>query len=118
MREMAVGDLALFYHSNAKPPGVAGVCRISREAYPDATQFDEKSKYFDAKSKIEDPRWSMVDVAFVEKFDEEVSLQALKDDPALEGMLVTQKGSRLSVQPVAKKHFKRVLKMAGAKTKF
>jgi len=117
MREMAVGDLALFYHSNAKPPGVAGVCRISREAYPDATQFDEKSKYFDAKSKIEDPRWSMVDVAFVEKFDEEVSLQALKDDPALEGMLVTQKGSRLSVQPVAKKHFKRVLKMAGAKTK-
>jgi len=117
MREMAVGDLALFYHSNAKPPGVAGVCRISREAYPDATQFDEKSKYFDAKSQIEDPRWSMVDVAFVEKFDEEVSLQALKDDPALEGMLVTQKGSRLSVQPVAKKHFKRVLKMAGAKTK-
>jgi predicted RNA-binding protein with PUA-like domain len=117
MREMAVGDLALFYHSNAKPPGVAGVCRISREAYPDATQFDEKSKYFDAKSQIEDPRWWMVDVAFVEKFDEEVSLQALKDDPALEGMLVTQKGSRLSVQPVAKKHFKRVLKMAGAKTK-
>ena len=118
MREMAVGDLALFYHSNAKPPGVAGVCRISREAYPDATQFDEKSKYFDAKSKMEDPRWSMVDVAFVEKFDEAVSLQELKDDSALEGMLVTQKGSRLSVQPVAKKHFKRVLKMAGAKTKF
>ena len=117
MRGMAVGDLALFYHSNAKPPGVAGVCRISREAYPDATQFDQKSKYFDPKSQIEDPRWSMVDVAFVEKFDEEVSLQALKDDPALEGMLVTQKGSRLSVQPVAKKHFKRVLKMAGAKTK-
>ena len=118
MREMALGDLALFYHSNAKPPGVAGVCRISREAYPDATQFDEKSKYFDAKSKMEDPRWSMVDVAFVEKFDEAVSLQELKDDSALEGMLVTQKGSRLSVQPVAKKHFKRVLKMAGAKTKF
>ena len=117
MREMAEGDLVLFYHSNAKPPGVAGVCRIRREAYPDDTQFDKKSQYYDAKSKKEDPRWSMVDVEFVEKFDEEISLQAMKDDRALEGMRVTQKGSRLSVQPVDKKHFKRVLKMAKAKTK-
>ena len=117
MREMAEGDLVIFYHSNAKPPGAAGVCRVSREAYPDDTQFDKNSKYHDPKSKKEDPRWSLVEVAFVEKFAEPVSLQALKDDPALEGMLVTQKGSRLSVQPVDKKHFKRVLKMAGAKTK-
>ncbi|MGB5311697.1 MAG: EVE domain-containing protein [Polyangiales bacterium] len=117
MREMAEGDLVLFYHSNAKPPGVAGVCRIRCEAYPDDTQFDEKSQYYDAKSKKEDPRWSMVDVEFVEKFDEEISLQAMKDDRALEGMRVTQKGSRLSVQPVDKEHFKRVLKMAKAKTK-
>ena len=58
MRDMAEGDLALFYHSNAKPPGVAGVCRITREAYPDDAQFDRKSPYFDAKSKKEDPRWS------------------------------------------------------------
>jgi predicted RNA-binding protein with PUA-like domain len=117
MREMAAGDLVVFYHSNAKPPGAAGVCRICREAYPDDTQFDKKSTYYDAKSKKEDPRWSLVDVEFVEKFEEPVSLQALKDDSALEGMLVTQKGSRLSVQPVEKKHFNRVLKMAGAKTK-
>lgn len=117
MREMAEGDLALFYHSNAKPPGVTGICRISRAAYPDDTQFDPKGKYYDPKSKKEDPRWSMVDVAFVEKFDEVVSLQALKDDPTLEGMKVIQKGSRLSVQPLEKAHFKRVLKMAGAKTK-
>jgi predicted RNA-binding protein with PUA-like domain len=117
MREMADGDLVLFYHSNAKPPGVAGVCRVSRAAYPDDTQFNKKSKYYDAKSKKEDPRWSMVDVTFVEKLDEVISLQALKDDPALEEMRVTQKGSRLSVQPVEKKHFKRVLKMGGAKTK-
>jgi len=117
MREMAEGDLILFYHSNAKPPGVAGVCRVRREAYPDDTQFDKKSQYYDAKSKKEDPRWSMVDVEFVEKFDEEISLQAMKDDRALEGMRVTQKGSRLSVQPVDKKHFKRVLKMAKAKTR-
>jgi len=117
MREMAEGDLVIFYHSNAKPPGAAGVCRVSREAYPDDTQFDKNSKYHDPKSKKEDPRWSLVQVAFVEKFAEPISLQALKDDPALEGMLVTQKGSRLSVQPVEKKHFKRVLKMAGATTK-
>jgi predicted RNA-binding protein with PUA-like domain len=117
MREMAEGDLALFYHSNAKPPGVAGICRITRAAYPDDTQFDKKSHYFDPKSKKEDPRWSMVDVTFVEKLDEFVPLQALKDDPQLEGMRVTQKGSRLSVQPVEKKHFKRVLKMGRAKTR-
>jgi predicted RNA-binding protein with PUA-like domain len=117
MREMAAGDLALFYHSNAKPPGVAGICRICRAAYPDDTQFDEKSSYYDSKSKKEAPRWSMVDVEFVEKFDELVPLQMLKDDPALKEMRVTQKGSRLSVQPVDKSHFKRVLKMAGAKTR-
>ena len=117
MRDMAEGDLALFYHSNAKPPGIAGICRIAREAYPDPTQFDRKSGYYDPKSKKDDPRWSRVDVEFVEKFDEEISLQALKDDPALEGMRVTQKGSRLSIQPVDEKHFKHVLKLAKAKTK-
>jgi len=117
MREMVEGDLVIFYHSNAKPPGAAGVGRICREAYPDETQFNKKSRYYDAKSKKEDPRWSLVDVEFVEKFGELVSLQTLKDDPALEGMRVTQKGSRLSVQPVDKGHFKRVLKMAGAKTR-
>ena len=117
MRDMAEGDLALFYHSNAKPPGVAGICRIVREAYPDPTQFDRKSEYYDPKSNKDDPRWSMVDVEFVEKFAEEVSLQTLKDEPALEEMRVTQKGSRLSVQPVEKKHFKKVLKMANAQTK-
>jgi len=115
--DMRVGDLILFYHSNAKPPGVAGVCRIKKEAYPDPTQFDAKSKYYDPKSKKEEPRWSLVDVAFVEKFDDEIPLQTLKDTPALEGMRVTQKGARLSVQPVDKKHFKQVLKMAKAKTK-
>ncbi len=117
MREMAVGDLAIFYHSSAKPSGAAGVGKISREAYPDDSQFDEKSEYYDQKSKKDDPRWSMVDVSFVEKFEELVPLHALKSDPKLEGMRVTQKGSRLSVQPVDKAHFRRVLKMAGATTK-
>lgn len=117
MREMVIGDLAIFYHSNAQPPGAAGVARICRAAYPDDTQFDKKSQYYDPKSKKDDPRWSMVDVEFVESFDEVVSLAALKEDPALEGMRVTQKGSRLSVQPVDKAHFQRVLKKAGAKLK-
>ena len=85
-------------------------------AYADPTQFDRKSEYYDPKSKKEDPRWSMVDVEFVEKFDNEVSLQTLKEEPALEEMRVTQKGSRLSVQPVEKKHFKKVLKIANAQT--
>lgn len=117
MRDMVEGDLVIFYHSSAQPTGAVGVGRICREAYPDDTQFNKKSKFYDAKSKKDDPRWSLVDVEFVEKFGETVSLQALKDDSALEGMRVTQKGSRLSVQPVEKGHFKRVLRMAGAKTK-
>jgi predicted RNA-binding protein with PUA-like domain len=117
MRDMSVGDLAIFYHSSTRPPGAAGVCRVCREAYPDHTQFDENGEYYDPKSDEQSPRWWMVDVEFVEKFPELVSLQTMKDDPKLEGMKVTQKGSRLSVQPVEKQHFKRVLELAGAKTK-
>jgi predicted RNA-binding protein with PUA-like domain len=115
--EMREGDLVLFYHSNAKPPGVAGVARVCREAYPDATQFDRRSQYHDPKSKRDDPRWLLVDVEFVERFDEVVSLADLKADPALEGMKVTQKGQRLSVQPVDEPHFRHILKVAGAKTR-
>jgi predicted RNA-binding protein with PUA-like domain len=117
MRDMAVGDLAIFYHSSTKPPGAAGVCKIVRAAHPDDTQFDDKSQYYDPKSTKDDPRWSMVDVSFVEKFADLVPLQTLKDDPELEDMRVTQRGSRLSVQPVEKAHFKRVLALAKAKTK-
>ncbi|MFW6051056.1 MAG: EVE domain-containing protein [Myxococcota bacterium] len=114
---MREGDLVLFYHSNARPPGVAGVARVCREGYPDPTQFDPKSNYYDAKSKKEKPRWYRVDVAFVERFAELVPLDALKAEPALEGMKVIQKGQRLSVQSVDRKHFRHVLKMAGACTK-
>ena len=82
---------AIFYHSSAKPPGAAGIARICCEAYPDPTQFDQKGKHYDPKSKKDDPRWSLVDVEFVEKFAEEIPLQTLKEDPALEGMRVTRK---------------------------
>jgi predicted RNA-binding protein with PUA-like domain len=117
MREMNSGDLVLFYHSNARPPGVAGVARVAKRAYPDHTQFDPKSNYYDPKSDPDDPRWWMVDVEYVETLPRLVSLDELKDDAALEGMLVTRKGQRLSVQPVEKEHFKHVLKLGKAKTR-
>lgn len=112
---MQIGDLVIFYHSSADPAGPAGLARVCSAAYPDPTQFDAKSEYFDPKSKPEDPRWFLVDVEFVEKFAEVVPLAALKAERALKDMLVVQRGQRLSVQPVAPRHFKRVLQMAGSK---
>lgn len=112
MREMKLGDQVLFYHSNAKPPGIVGLGEIVREHYPDPFQFDESSDYFDPKSPKDNPRWSAVDVGFVEKFPAMLSLNEIKEDPIYEGMLVIQKGSRLSVQPVEEKHYKLVLKRA------
>jgi predicted RNA-binding protein with PUA-like domain len=117
LRAMKIGDLVLFYHSNADPPGVAGVARVCREAYPDSSQFDPRSDYYDAASKPEDPRWSLVDVEFVEELAEVVPLDVLKEDESLDGMLVRKRGMRLSVQPVERKHFARVLELGKAKTK-
>jgi predicted RNA-binding protein with PUA-like domain len=117
LRAMQVGDLVLFYHSNADPPGVAGVARVCREAYPDSSQFDPKSDYYDSASKPEDPRWSLVDVEFVEELPLLVPLDTLKEDESLEGMLVRKRGMRLSVQPVEREHFARVLKLGKSKTK-
>jgi predicted RNA-binding protein with PUA-like domain len=98
--EMRIGDGVLFYHSNASPPGVAGLARVVKEAYPDPSAQDPGSRYFDPKASEEDPRWFMVEIGFVERFPEIVPLDALKDTPGLEQMLVTRR-SRLSVQPVA-----------------
>ena len=115
MRKMSKGDLVLFYHSSTKPAGVAGIVRVAREAYVDPTQFDQKSPYFD-KKQPDEPRWDCVDVAFVERFEALVPLSALKDEKSLSEMAVVQKGSRLSVSPVLKKHFVKVLRMASATT--
>ncbi len=116
--EMAVGDLVFFYHSNAKPPGVAGVARVCSETHPDPTQFDSKSKYFDPKADGDDPRWWLVDIEHVETFRELISLDTLKAHAdALEGMMLIKRGIRFSVQPVDAKHFAYVLKLAGANTK-
>jgi predicted RNA-binding protein with PUA-like domain len=112
MRAMKVGDEVLFYHSSANPPGVAGVARVRREAYPDQHQFDRRSKYFDAKSDPDDPRWSMVDIEFVAKAEEVVGLPEIKADPALADMELVRYG-RLSVQAARKDEFERVKKMAG-----
>jgi predicted RNA-binding protein with PUA-like domain len=112
MRAMKVGDEVLFYHSNASPPGVAGIARVCREAYPDPAQFDEKSKYYDAKSTRDDPRWDMVDIEFVAKADETVGLPEIKADGALADMELVRYG-RLSVQSVKKEEFDRVKRMAG-----
>lgn len=114
-KEMQVGDLALFYHSNATPPGVAGVARVASDPYADSTQFDAKSEYHDPKSNPDNPRWWLVDFEFVAKFDELLPLETLKTDKILQEMVVCQKGTRLSITPVEKPHFTRVLKLAGCK---
>ena len=108
--DMKVGDLVLFYHSNAKPPGVAGIARVSREGYPDHFAWDESSKYFDKRSTVENPVWMMVDVEFEERFADVVSLEELKEAPELDGMHVTRRGQRLSVQEVEPAHFQFVRK--------
>jgi predicted RNA-binding protein with PUA-like domain len=111
--EMEIGDLALFYHSNTKPPGVAGIARVASSAYPDPTQWDPASKYFDEKSSEDQPRWLLVDFEFVAAFDEPVPLERLKGDTRLDGMLILRRGNRLSITPVEPKHFRRVCQLAG-----
>jgi predicted RNA-binding protein with PUA-like domain len=111
MKEMKVGDLVLYYYSSSDPIGVAGVAKVVKEAYPDPTQFDPSSKYFDPKSTKENPRWVAVDVRFVSAFSELLTLEELKNNAFFEDMLVVQKGMRLSVQPVAEKHFNKILKL-------
>lgn len=112
MKEMKVGDEILFYHSSTEPPGVAGLAKVCREAYPDHTSWDPKSDYFDPRSTPTTPLWMMVDVEFVAKFDALISLDQLRQTPELEQMRVLQRGSRLSVQPVLKSEFEVVLKLA------
>ncbi len=112
MKDMKEGDLVLFYHSNAEPSGVAGIAKISHAAQPDKTQFDKKSEYYDERATKEKPQWFCVQVEYVEKFKHVVSLADLRGQSSLANMLVLKKGSRLSVQPVEKKHFDIVKKLA------
>jgi len=113
--DMKVGDGVLYYHSNAKPPGVAGVAEIVREGYPDFTSWDPEDHHFDPKSSEENPRWFMVDLRFVEQFADLVSLSELKEEAGLDGLGVTRKGNRLSVQPVSLEHFEHIVAMGRAR---
>ncbi len=115
--DMKVGDGVLFYASNAEPSGVTGVAEIARAAYPDPFAFEPGHKYHDPKSDPDNPTWYMVDIRFVEKFPEIVPLSTLKETRGLDKMVVTQKGSRLSVQPVTKEEFGIVLKLGRKKGK-
>ena len=107
--QMKVGDLAFFYHSNCKPPAVVGIMTIASEAYPDHTQFDPKSRYYDAKSDRENPRWLLVDVKYKRKLKREITLQELKENKKLEDFRLNQKGNRLSVIPVKKSEWDLIL---------
>jgi len=109
--KMKKGDLVLFYHSNANPPGVVGMAKVVRTGYPDHTARDPQSNYYDPKSTEEDPRWYMVDIEFVEKFPRLVSLPEIKDHPQLQEMVLVRR-SRLSVQPVRPHEFETIVSLA------
>lgn len=109
--EMKPGDGVLFYASNAEPSGVSGVARISRSGFPDPFAFQKGHKYFDSDSDPAKPTWYSVEIEFVEKFPQVISLAALKETRGLEDMMVTKKGSRLSIQPVTKDEFEIVVKL-------
>jgi predicted RNA-binding protein with PUA-like domain len=110
--QMQAGDGVLFYHSSCAVPGVAGIARVAGGAYPDASQFDPKSHYHDPKATPEHPRWISVDVQALAQ-GRYLPLTELRLDPALEDMVLLQKGSRLSISPVTPGQWKRILEMAG-----
>ena len=112
MRSMAVGDHVLFYHSNADPPEVVGVAEVVTTAYPDSTQFDKKDKHYDPESKPSEPRWDMVDIKYVRKFARALTLDELRKESKLKGMVLLKKGSRLSVQPVTPLEWRHIMKLA------
>lgn len=111
--QMKVGDKILFYHSSCEVPHVAGLAKVASTPYPDPSQFDQKSKYYDPKSTKENPRWILVDIAFVKKAKKILTLEAIKNDPKLEGILLAKKGQRLSIQPVSQKHYQHIETLLG-----
>jgi predicted RNA-binding protein with PUA-like domain len=114
MQDMQVGERALFYHSSCPEPGIAGIVEIAKLAHPDATQFDPRSEYYDAKSTREAPRWFNVDVKLVEK-TRLVPLAEMRAEPALADMITLRRGNRLSITPVTPQEWKAVLKLAARK---
>ena len=109
--DMKIGDEAFFYHSNCKEPGIVGIMKVVSEPYPDPTQFDKTSKYYDSKSSKDDPRWCLVDVEFVRKLERNITLSELRETRGLDGLILTRKGNRLSIMPVEKKHWNKILSL-------
>jgi predicted RNA-binding protein with PUA-like domain len=110
MKDMHLGDGVFFYHSSTAVPGIAGIAEVASGAYPDPTQFDKKSDYYDPASKLEEPRWWLVDIAFKRKFERVISLDELRQQAnKLGDMVLLQRGSRLSVQPVTAAQWKTIL---------
>ncbi|HLU05658.1 MAG TPA: EVE domain-containing protein [Woeseiaceae bacterium] len=109
--QMKPGDKAFFYHSGGDAPAIAGIAKIASQAYPDPTQFDPRSRYFDPKSTEENPRWFLVDVAFERKLKRPITLKELKAHPALSDFALTRRGNRLSVLPVSDEHWKLILSL-------
>jgi predicted RNA-binding protein with PUA-like domain len=106
------GDEVLFYYSNTKPMGIAGICTVVKGGYPDHTALDPNEQHFDPKTSKDNPIWYMVDVKFKQKFKEILTLQKIKATDGLDKMMLTQRGSRLSIQPVSPDEWKIILKMA------
>lgn len=107
--QMQLGDLVFFYHSNCEVPGITGLAEIARQGYPDDTAFNPEAKYFDPKSDPQNPRWYRVDVKFVRKLQRTLSLQELREHPALQNMPLVRKGNRLSVMPVTEQEWHDIL---------
>lgn len=111
--DMKKGDLVFFYHSSADPTGIAGICEVVKEGYPDHSAFDPKDSHYDEKSKRDAPTWFMVDLKAVRRFPRLVTLAELKGVKSLEKMTLLQRGSRLSVQPVAESEWETICALAG-----
>ena len=110
--EMKMGDKVLFYHSNAEPNAIVGICEVVREAYSDHTQFDPKHNHYDPKADKKNPTWFMVDIKLEKKFKKQVNLEVIKSNPKLSKMRLVQRGNRLSVMPVTKDEYEEILKMS------
>lgn len=109
--QMQVGDQAFFYHSNCSEPGIVGIVEIVKAGYPDTTAMNPDSPYFDPKATADNPRWYRVDVKFQRQLAHTITLQEMKQHPALDGMAVLARGSRLSITPVSAAHWKYILSL-------
>lgn len=109
--EMKINDKVIFYHSNSEPPAAVGVCEVVKEGYPDFTAFDPESNHYDPKSNPDSPAWFMVDVKFISKFANPVSIEQMRNKEKLKNLKLLQRGNRLSVMPISKEEFNQIVKM-------